>query len=100
MEVSVCCETSVLQIQCPHCEHREDDPYELVQGDSVQALVCGACARTFYLALMNCLACGHEWQFGWRHAPALVEFHQLICGQCSMPYPDHEAHTLSNDLVA
>ena len=100
MEVSVCCETSILQLRCAHCGHREDDPFELLDGGCIQAVVCGSCGLTFHLAVMECLACGEEWQFGWRRPPTRLEFEQLTCGRCSTRYQDHEAHTLSNDLAA
>ncbi len=98
MEVSVHCETLTLQIICPHCGQREDDPYEVLATGRLESLRCASCHCTFHVALMECLACADEWQFGWREPPSPSRFKQLACAHCGKKYQDYEESALSHDF--
>ena len=87
-----------LSVECPHCAHVEDDDFELLDGDRLQALLCGGCEREFHAAIMECRACGSECIFIWIHRPRTDRFDPLVCETCQQTYQDHE--TTSRDLFA
>ena len=87
-----------LSVECPHCAQVEDDDFELLDGDRLQALRCSACGREFHMAAMECRVCATEYVFSWTHRPPPDRFDHLVCERCQQPYQDHE--TASRDLFA
>ena len=98
MDITRSVDSFPLIVECPHCANAEDDEYELLDRDRLQALRCSACGREFHMAVMECAVCAAECFFSWTHRPGPDRFDHLICGRCQRPYQDHE--TASRDLFA
>ena len=98
MDITRPLKSSPLAVECPHCSQVEDDGFELLDGNRLQALRCGGCEREFHVAIMECRACGCECLFSWTRRPRPDRFEDLMCETCQQPYQDHE--TAPRDLFA
>lgn len=90
MDVSRPVMSSALELACPHCGHADEDSFEFLDDNRLQALHCPDCNQTGFFAVMECQACGVEQFFAWQASPSSQEFLALQCGHCNQRYADHE----------
>jgi ribosomal protein L40E len=68
---------------CPFCQHKHDDPFEVLNPDRLDVMRCEKCKAKFSFAIMECHRCAHEQVFSWPQAPSADALDMLICEECN-----------------
>ena len=69
-------------IQCPYCCVPYTDDWECLELDRLSSMTCTVCSKTFAFLIRECLACGNDSAFAWRHAPSPDFLAVLTCQSC------------------
>ena len=70
-------------VQCPHCRHGNEDPFEVMTRGEVDWTLCASCNVKFFYLMADCQACEEECVFTWRAAPESPQTSLLECSQCA-----------------
>lgn len=84
---------SELSLQCPHCEHDHDDPFEIIEGGVVDSMACHLCRKPFWFLLVECQRCAGEYALSWVSEPSGDVVNLTTCRVCFEPTQVHDAWT-------
>ena len=79
-----------LDIECPHCAHRETDEFEVTAPGDVTQTQCQSCARSFHFALLECEACGDEYIVSCTERSVALARLTAMCAPCLSKGVSHE----------
>lgn len=74
------------ELNCPHCHSAQDDPFEVLDVDRVEAMGCEACGQRFFFAIMECHRCANDDAVSWLDEPPPSVLDELTCGKCGATY--------------
>jgi transcription elongation factor Elf1 len=75
-----------LKIVCPHCDHASEDGFEVLDLDTIDAMLCEHCGRQFWFFIMECHRCAHEQVLTWAHQPPPEALAMLTCEACQATF--------------
>ena len=81
---------AALEIECPHCGHREPDDFEVTAPNVVTQTQCQNCARCFHFALLECEACDDEFIVSCTTRAAAISRLVPMCLLCQQEGDHHE----------
>ena len=80
----------MLILRCPHCKHRHEDEFDVLDTDALGSMKCEACRSTFWFAVMECHRCAHEEAFAWPSHLSESELSLHVCWACRRTFRYHE----------
>ena len=80
--------STVLSLECPSCRAAHQDDWECLADDEFASMRCSACNQLFYFYIKECVACGDESVFIWKHQPPPYLFELLGCQFCGEIFDD------------
>jgi uncharacterized protein YbaR (Trm112 family) len=87
-----------LNLHCPHCQHPEEDPLELLDENIIDSMKCEACEKVFYFAILDCHLCAHEGAYSWLTEPPAQALTLLTCPACQSTFLRNE-NSIATELA-
>jgi DNA-directed RNA polymerase subunit RPC12/RpoP len=85
--------TFKMKIICPHCEHEEEDAFEVLELDTLHDdFRCARCGNAFAAYLNDCIRCGAEQAFEFKAAPSAAAISSLTCAACGYKNSENSGH--------
>lgn len=81
---------AALEIECPHCGHREPDDFEITAPNVVTQTQCQNCERCFHFGLLECEACDGEFIVSCTARAAAIARLSPVCLMCEQEGAHHE----------
>lgn len=89
-----------LVLACPHCQHLQEDPFEILLPNGIDWMKCEACEKPFFFAILECEYCAFESGYSWLAEPLPEALSLKICPACSRPHSCHETSNTSEPGIA
>jgi hypothetical protein len=74
---------TTFELQCPHCQAANEDPFEVVPRGEFDWMICTGCTKKFYFFVAECEACEEETVFTWQVVPEPPWTTSLCCSYCT-----------------